>query len=320
MSVTEKTEHVTTSLYDKYRPRTWGEIVGQPIAVKILKNSLAKGTARQFLLSGPSGCGKTTAARVAAKDVQCYGQNFMEIAAAKFTGIDAMREVQDAVLYSPLGKSRSRCVLVDECHGLSKQAWDSLLKAIEEPAKHVYWFFTTTDPSKVPKTIHTRCTKINFKSVSDEDLRELVCDVCDSEKYKTSDSIIDLVIREAYGSPRQALVNLASVCDLTDKKEAAEALHTVLDTEPIIELCRFVTKGTGSWSMAMSIVKKLENENPESVRLVAVNYIAKALQGAKNNDSATALLATLDAFDGYYHPSEKLGPLLRSIGRVLFRG
>src|SRR5258708_2737378 len=110
MSMTEKEERVTTSLYDKYRPRTWSEIVGQPIAVKILKNSLAKGTARQFLLSGPSGCGKTTAARIAAKDVQCYGQNFMEIAAAKFTGIDAMREVQDAILYAPLGKSKTRCV------------------------------------------------------------------------------------------------------------------------------------------------------------------------------------------------------------------
>lgn len=309
---------MSETLHTKYRPRTFEEVVGQGATVKSLKGVLKRGDSQAFLFSGPSGCGKTTLARIAAEQVGCHPKDVLEIDAATYTGIDAMRQVQSTLQYRPFGKSEARAVIIDECHQLSKQAWQSLLKVIEEPPEHVSWFLCTTEAGRVPATIKTRCASFTLKLVKDDVITGLIEEVMEAEGFELAPEITKLVVKEAHGSPRQALVNLGKVQDCKDRKEVAEVLTSALESDATIELARFLING-GSWLKAMVIVGKLEEENPESVRIVISNYMSAAARGAKSEREALRFLTVLDAFSEPYNASERLAPLLLSIGRVLIQ-
>ena len=307
---------MTLPLHLKYRPRRFADVIGQVSTVKSMQAIIERDTSHAFLLSGPSGVGKTTLARVAAKRLGCDAQNLIEIDAATNTGIESMRSVQDTLRYVPFGKSDVRVVIVDEAHMLSKSAWNSLLKSIEEPPEHAYWFFATTEFGKVPPTIKTRCTSYQLNLVQDKVLVTLYDRVVSGENIKLSGDIGDLVVREAHGSPRQMLINLELVREASNKKEAAEILRTANESDPTLELCRFLVKG-GSWSKAMGLLNKLDGVNPEGIRIIVVNYMASVASSATSDRGAGAALNILDAFSTPFNPSERQAPLLLSIGRVL---
>jgi len=304
------------SLHIKYRPKKFDDVVGQDSTIKALKSVLKRDGSRAFLFSGPSGCGKTTLARIVAKELKCSPKNIVEVDAATHTGVDAMRNVQQMLLYRPLGKDAARAIIVDEAHMLSKSAWNSLLKGIEEPPPNVSWFFCTTEPGKVPQTIKTRCTTSNLSLVKDEALTDLVKAVVRKEKGKLPSDVTRILVKEAKGSPRQALVNLSLCWDAQSAKEASKILESALESDSILELCRFLRKG-GSWARAMKILDGLENENPESVRIVVMNYMAAVARKAPSDKQAMSILAVMEAFSQPYNASEKVAPLILSIGNVL---
>lgn len=314
-----------TALYDIYRPTEWGEILGQTEAVRSLRQQIADGR-QQYILTGPSGCGKTSAARIAAKEAGCHHQNLLEQPGAINTGIDEARKIVSAISYSPMGGSKTRAVILDECHRLSAQAWDALLQPIEEPPKHVYWFLCTTEPTKLPKTLRTRCSTIAFKEVSEKDIHNILCDVCDSEKFKTPDDVIDLIVREAGGSPRMALSMLSTVSGCKGRKEAAAMLRTVTDDDGVIEFCRFLLKsgpGPGTWRKAIAALEKTgimdpeKNVSPESVRIIVVNYMAAVLKKESNDARVAEILNIVHHFSTPYTTSDKLAPILLSLGNVV---
>lgn len=306
-------------LYDKYRPKTFDEVIGQATVVSSLKTVIEKKRSQTFLFCGPSGCGKTTLARITARAMGCLQKDIREIPAAVYTGIEAMREVQEMAQYRPFGKGENKAIIIDEVHRLSGSAWDSLLKILEEPPSFVSWYLCTTELGKVPKTIKTRCSMFMLREVSDNDLRRLLQRVVKAEGIQVPDGVADLVIREAHGSPRQLLSNLGQCQGVKDKKQAAEILKTALEGDATLELCRFLIQG-GSWMKVMGIVSKLEGENPEGVRIVVCNYIASVLKSARNDKEAVRLLQMLEAFSTPYNQSERVAPLLLSIGQVLFNG
>lgn len=306
------------SLITDYRPSRLADVIGQRTAVTAIEGILRKKSAQSFLLDGPSGCGKTTLARIIADEVGCTRASIMEIDAATFTGIDAMRQITSTLNYATLSGATARAVIVDEAHRLSRQAWDSLLKSVEEPPKHVYWFFCTTELGKVPKTIVTRCARITLKLVSDKDLTPLIESVAKQEGITLARGVLDLVVREAHGSPRQALVNLASCANAKDRQDAASLLRSATDSDATIELCRFLVNGAGSWNKAMAIVERLDDESPESVRIVLCNYAAAALKKSASEKSTLHLLDILEQFSTPFNPSEGVAPLLLAIGRTLY--
>jgi DNA polymerase III gamma/tau subunit len=307
---------VTTVLHIAHRPKTFKEVIGQAAAVKSLVGVLNRDGAHTFLFCGPSGVGKTTLARIAARYLHCEDQDINEVNGATHTGIDAMRELQLTSQYQPFGKSETRVMLIDECHQLSKAAWTSMLKATEEPPQHVYWFFCTTEPTKVPVAIKTRSHVITLKLVPDKELGVLYDKVCAAESIDLPGDIGDMVIREAKGSPRQMLVNLEACRDATSKKEAAELLRTALESDATIELCRYLANG-GTWGKGIVILEKLKGENPEGVRIIVSNYFAAAAMGAKSDREALHFLSILDAFSTPYTTQDQLAPLLLSVGRVV---
>jgi DNA polymerase-3 subunit gamma/tau len=309
------------SYHTKYRPRSFKMVKGQDGVVAALQKVLDKGTSQAFLFIGPSGTGKTTLARIAAKHAGCEPGDIVDVDAATYSGAEETRKLQEIMAFRPLGGGDTRAIIIDECHGLSQKAWDTLLKTIEEPNKHSMWFFCTTNPAKVPKTIMTRCTKFELKLLKDTEVESIVNRVCEKEGIELDDGVRDVIVRYAYGSPRQALVNLAQVEEYENGKEAAKALQVTIESDPIIELCQFLLK-PGSWAKAMAIVNKFdpEDRNYEGRRIIVCNYMGAVLKGAKSDDAATTTLQILEAWSSPYNSSEGAAPFMLSIGRTIFSG
>lgn len=308
---------MSQSLPVKYRPDSFEDVVGHTAVLKSLQGVVKRGS-QTFLFHGPSGTGKTTLARIIAREAGCV--ETLEVDAATNTGVDNIRDIQETIRYRPISNGKGkRAIILDEAHMLSKSAWNSLLKVVEEPPAHVFWFFCTTELDKVPATIKTRCSAFGLSSVSTDNLRTVVKRVAKSEKIRISDDVLEVIVSEARGSPRQALVNLDLCADAETKKQAADILKSAIASDAAIELCRFLTGKGGSWAKAMEIVSRLKDEQPEGVRIVVCNYVAAILKNSKSDKDAGRLLAILDAFEGTYNQSEKLAPLLLSIGRVLLQ-
>jgi DNA polymerase-3 subunit gamma/tau len=307
--------------HDTYRPRSLKLVKGQDAEIAKLESVLKKGTSQAFIFVGPSGTGKTTLARIVATMVGCDPNDVVDVDAATNSGADETRKLQEIMAFRPIGGGEKRAIIIDECHGLSQKAWDTLLKTIEEPHQHAYWFFCTTNPAKVPKTIMTRCVRIELKSLNDAELERIVNRVCNKENIELDDGVKRVIITEAYGSARQVLVNLAAAEHCTSRKEAAKVLRAVLESDPIRELCQFLLR-PGSWIKAMAIVDKFdpEDRNYEGRRIVVCNYMGAVLKGAKSDDAATRALEVLEAWSTPYNSSEGVAPFMLSIGRTMFAG
>lgn len=300
----------------KHRPRKFESVIGQDQVVKSLMRLVDNKEAQSFLFYGGAGLGKTTLARLAARRAGCLKANILEIDAATNTGIDAMRAIADSLHYKPI-EGDCKAVIVDECHALTKQAWQSLLKIVEEPPENVYLFFCTTDFSKVPVTIRTRCAVYGLKPYSYPDLQKIVDRVVKLEKMTVDSEAMKVIIEEAQGSARQAVMNLSVAHAAKSRKEAAAILKAATKSDATIELCRLLVQG-GSWRRAVGIIERMEDESPESVRIVVCNYIASVLSKAMEDKEACRLLTILEAFSTPYASYENRAPLLLSIGQALF--
>lgn len=307
-------------LHLKYRPSVLKDMVGQKDVVKSLKEVTAsKNPGHAYLFTGPAGTGKTTLARILADKFRCDLANILEVDAATNSGIDAMRDVTTALRYHGFGDAPNKAIIIDECHGLSKQAWDSLLKTVEEPPPHVYLFFCTTVAGKVPQTIVTRCHTYGLKSLRFDDTMDLLEMVNAEEKMGVPSDILQLVARSCDGSARQALVMLSMVRSCDNPDEAARLLEQPLESKEVIDLCRALVSRKLTWSMAVGILKSIPDMNPESVRIVTVNYLAACLMGAKSERDVPDLLYMTQQFSKPFNPSDKSAPLLLALGNILFQ-
>lgn len=304
---------MTETLHRKYRPTEFKAVIGQDTIVRSLQDVLAKKTNHTFMLSGPSGTGKTTLARIAA--AKLGNRTPTEIDAATFTGIDDMRQITSVLNYRPLHDD-NLVIIIDECQALSKNAWQSLLKSLEEPPAWVYWFLCTTDPAKVPANIQTRCTKYELKEVRVQDLEDLLFDIAKQEDLSCSDDIISSCAREAQGSPRAALVNLGVCASVKNNIEALELLKSAAESREAVELVRALIERK-PWPKIQTILEGLKDQNPESVRHVVRAYVTKVIMGS-NGKGMTSSLAILEAFSKPFPTSDGISPLVLAVGSLLF--
>ena len=251
------------ALYRKWRPSTFDEIKGQDAIVTTLRNQIeANRIGHAYLFCGTRGTGKTSAAKVFAKAVNCEhpvdgnpcGQcescrsiaagsslNVIEMDAASNNGVDDARQIKESVVYSPTN-AKYKVYIIDEAHQITREAFNALLKTMEEPPSYVIFILATTEPHKIPVTILSRCQRYDFKRISTGTLEDRLKEVADNEGITIEDKAIEYIASKAEGGMRDAL-SLLDQCasfflgkDITYER-ALEVLGAV-DTSVFSEFLR----------------------------------------------------------------------------------
>ena len=202
---------MTQELYKRHRPKTYKAMVGQESTVKVMLGwGKQKATPHCILFTGPSGCGKTTLARILAAKLKCSPHDLNEVNSADFRGIDSVRRIRSEMNLAPVAGA-CRIWIIDECHKMSNDAQNAILKLLEDTPKHVYFFLATTDPHKLLKTIKTRATEMVVRLLTDDQINSLILSVGKKEEVDVSDEVMDSLVQASAGSARKALVLLEKV-------------------------------------------------------------------------------------------------------------
>ena len=219
---------VETALYRKYRPQKFKEVLGQDHIVKVLESSIEnKNIAHAYIFAGSRGTGKTSIARIFAKEIGTTQNDVSEIDAASNTGVDDIRALNESVSTLPFD-SVYKVYILDEAHMLSKSAWNALLKTIEEPPKHVIFIFATTETSKIPETIISRCQNFDFKKPTQKVLKDVIVSIAKKEGFSLEASSADLIALLGDGSFRDAQSILQKVMSASkDRKISPEEVELV---------------------------------------------------------------------------------------------
>jgi len=217
------------ALYRKYRPATFKDVLGQEHVVDVLKGALKQGNiAHAYLFSGARGTGKTSIARIFAQEIGVSGNDLYEIDAASNRGIDDIRALREAVNTLPF-ESPYKVYIVDECHMLTKEAFNALLKTLEEPPKHVIFILATTEIDRLPETIVSRCETHLFKKPSHAMLKDLVLSVAKKEGTTIEHASADLIAMLGDGSFRDTLGVLQKVISVgADAKISTDEVEQIV--------------------------------------------------------------------------------------------
>ncbi len=215
------------SFYRKYRPQTLTEIVGQTHIRQTFLNALKKGSlVHAYIFTGPRGTGKTSLARIIARALNCESPaaagepcntcrlctaaldnhlvDLVEIDAASNRGIDEMRDLKEKITFAP-SQAKNKIYIIDEVHMLTKEAFNALLKTLEEPPAHAYFILATTEAHKVPETILSRCQRFDFHRIADTDITAHLKQIAKQEKIETDDKALALIAKQSAGGLRDAL-------------------------------------------------------------------------------------------------------------------
>ena len=215
-----------TALYRKWRPQTFEEIKGQTPIVQTLKNQIKTGRiAHAYIFNGTRGTGKTTAAKIMARAVNCENPengspccrckscldiesgkslNVREIDAASNNGVENIRELREDVVYAP-AEGKYKVYIIDEAHMITPQAFNALLKTLEEPPEYAIFIMATTEMNKIPVTIASRCQRYDFSRISTHDIEEQIKNLAEKEEIKIEDKAVKYIARSADGAMRDAL-------------------------------------------------------------------------------------------------------------------
>jgi DNA polymerase-3 subunit gamma/tau len=211
------------ALYRKYRPERFEDVIGQDHIVKAISGAVASGkVAHAYLLCGPRGTGKTTIARIIATSLGTSPNDIYEMDAASNRGIDDIRDIRESVRTIPFD-SKYKVYILDEVHMFTKDAWNALLKTLEEPPAHVIFILATTEIEKVPETIVSRCQTFTLKKPTETILAEVVTRVAKQEGYSLQEGAASLIALLANGAFRDALGIVQKVISFSNSKKIGVA-------------------------------------------------------------------------------------------------
>jgi len=277
------------SLYHKYRPFTLEEVKGNRKIVSSLKGLLENPdtSSHVFMFHGTTGCGKTTLGRIVGKTLGVSDKDFTEIDSADFRGIDTIREIRKNAQYLPVN-SPYRVFLLDEMHQLSKDAQNALLKILEDTPPHVYFILCTTDPQKVLPTVKNRCTQLQVNPLEEIDMKRLLKNVLRKEKEALDKEVLQVIIKEAGGIPRNALQILEQVLSTEEDKRLETAKQVQKETSESIELCRALLANS-NWKQVSKILSGLRQQDAEGIRRHVLGYATSVLLKSDNTKAGLVL-------------------------------
>lgn len=288
----------TTQAYQvlarKYRPATFADLIGQDAMVRTLKNAFeADRIAQAFILTGIRGTGKTTTARIVAKGLNCVGKDgkggpttdpcgvcepciaiaegrhvdVLEMDAASRTGVDDIREIIDSVHYRA-ASARYKIYIIDEVHMLSKNAFNALLKTLEEPPEHVKFIFATTEIRKVPVTVLSRCQRFDLRRIEPEVMIDHLKEIAGKENAEIADDALALITRAAEGSVRDAMSLLDQAIAHGAGETTADQVRAMLglaDRGRVLDLFDMILKGEAASALTELSGQYADGADPMAV-------------------------------------------------------
>ena len=272
----------------KYRPQTFDDLIGQEVVAETIKNAIKLNkTPNAYLFTGIRGIGKTTTARIVAKSLNCLNGidnlckdnlcenceaisnsshiDVLEMDAASKTGVDDVRDLIEFSRYGPTS-AKYKIFIIDEVHMLSKQAFNALLKTLEEPPEYLKFIFATTEIKKIPITVISRCQRFDLSRIKSSELFEFIKKIKDKENGKASDDALKLIVKISEGSVRDALSLLdRGLLTLENDKEldlsAAQSIFGYFDKSQLIDLFKLILEGNEN--EVIKIYRKIYDQGVE---------------------------------------------------------
>ena len=254
------------SLYRKYRPKTFNDVVGQNVVVKILQNSIIENKiSHAYIFSGPRGTGKTSIAKIFSKAINCSNNingdlcgtceickhdandeiDIVEIDAASNNGVDEIREIRNNIKLMP-SVLKYKVYIIDEVHMLSTSAFNALLKTLEEPPSHAIFILATTEFNKIPATVISRCQKFDFKKINKKDIYLRLKYILECENKELGDNIINLIADLSDGGLRDAINLLDQVLSIDKSDLSTDDVYNLIgdiSEQSVFDLLSCITNG-----------------------------------------------------------------------------
>jgi len=325
----------------KYRPQTFDDLIGQDVVAETITNSIrANKIPNAYLFTGIRGIGKTTTARIVAKALNCSNSidslckdNFcenckaisssshidvLEMDAASKTGVDDVRDLIEFSRYGPTS-AKYKIFIIDEVHMLSKQAFNALLKTLEEPPEYLKFIFATTEIKKIPITVVSRCQRFDLSRIKSSELFEFIKKIKEKESGKATDESLKLIVKISEGSVRDALSLLDRALLSLDKENeldlnAAQKIFGYFDKSQLIDLFELILKGEES--KVINIYRKIYDQGVEPK--VFINDFLELLYYFKNINSITLESTNFSLNDEEFSKIKELSNQVDSNTLILF--
>jgi DNA polymerase III subunit gamma/tau len=325
----------------KYRPQTFDNLIGQEVVAETITNSIkADKIPNAYLFTGIRGIGKTTTARIVAKALNCSNGienlckedlcdncksivssshiDVLEMDAASKTGVDDVRDLIEFSRYGPTS-AKYKIFIIDEVHMLSKQAFNALLKTLEEPPEYLKFIFATTEIKKIPITVVSRCQRFDLSRIKSSELFEFIKDIKEKEKGKVSDEALKLIVKISEGSVRDALSLLdRALLSLDEKTEldlnAAQKIFGYFDKSQLINLFELILKGEEK--KVINIYRKIYDQGVEPK--VFINDFLEILYYFKNINSLSLESTNFSLNDEEFSKIKEISNLVDTKVLILF--
>ena len=291
--------------YKKHRPTTIKAFFGNRDTKSMLGGWVrAKKVPHCLLFQGPSGCGKTTLARILRTKLDCGDADFKELnAAGKARGIDEVKSMESQMNMSPISGS-VRVYLIDECHKMTTDAQNAILKMLEDTPRHVYFMLATTDPQKLIPTIRTRASAVSVGALTPQEMTKLLNKVAMAEDVDLTEDVVDALVAASDGSARKGLVLLNQIAYI-DEDKRLDAIEKSDEKAEAIQLCRLLMNPRTKWPAVSKLLKALNDIEPESFRYMMLGYATSVCLGG--GKMASRAFVILDQFSSNYYDSKKAG-------------